>query len=84
MFEGSFEWPANERYDEVIDAYRETLANTGQYRTERDRDRGKISDEWKKAERNWQLIRTPLTTLRQLDAAMVKSLDDALKHNDDF
>ena len=55
-----------------------------QYRTDRDRERGKISDDWKKAEHNWQLIRTPLVTLRQLDASMVNSLNNALTQNDDF
>ncbi len=84
LFEGSYEWPANEQYEEIIDAYREVLASIPQYKTDRDKERGKISDEWRKAERNWQMVRTPYVTLKQLDAAMSESLDKALKHNDDF
>ena len=84
VFGGAFVWPADERYDEIIAAYREDLSGMQQYRTDRDRERGKISDDWKKAEHNWQLIRTPLVTLRQLDASMVNSLNNALTQNDDF
>ncbi|MDE5555171.1 MAG: hypothetical protein K2J10_08325 [Muribaculaceae bacterium] len=84
VYEGAFEWPANERYDELIDACREVLSATPQYRTDRDRDKGKITDEWRKAEHNWKLLRTPLLTLKNLDASMVESLNKALKENDDF
>ncbi|MDE6368889.1 MAG: hypothetical protein K2K94_06590 [Muribaculaceae bacterium] len=84
VYEGSFEWPVNERYDELVDACREVLSATPQYRTDRDRDKGKITDDWRKAEHNWTLLRTPLLTLKNLDASMVESLNKALKENDDF
>lgn len=84
MYGGSLDWPTDEKYDEVIDAYRQLLATVPQYRNDRDKERGKLNDEWKKAEHNWQLIRLPLNTFRQLDASMLHSLDNALKHNDDF
>lgn len=84
VYEGAFEWPVNERYDELVDACRDIVGSTPQYRTDRDRDKGKISDEWRKAEHNWKLLRTPLVTLKNLDASMVESLNKALKENDDF
>lgn len=84
VYDGAYEWPVNERYDELVDACRELLGSTPQYRTDRDRDKGKISDEWRKAEHNWKLLRTPLVTLKNLDASMVESLNKALKENDDF
>lgn len=84
VYGGSLEWPADEQYDDVIEAYRLTMQNTDQYRNDRDRERGKISDERRKAEHNWRLVRTPLTVLKQMDEAMAQSLDKSLRENDDF
>lgn len=84
VFAGSYDWPANENYDLVIDNCREKLASIPQYRNERDRERGKIDSDWSKAERSWQLVRTPLVTLKQLDASMSKSLEYMLNNTDDF
>ena len=84
VYDGSFEWTADARYDELVDGTRELLGTTPQYKSDRDKDRGKISDEWKRAERNWKLLRSPLVTLKKIDASMVESLNKALKENDDF
>ncbi len=83
-YEGSYEWPADTNYDEIIEASRELLGATPQYRTDRDRDRGKISDEWSRAEHKWQLLRTPLVNLKNLDSSMTQSLNNALQQKDDF
>lgn len=83
-YEGSYEWPADQNYDELVEASRELLAATPQHRSDRDRDRGKISDEWRKAEHKWKLLRTPLVSLKNLDSSMTQSLNNALQEKDDF
>lgn len=84
FFEGSTEWPVNERYEEIASAYLDATSDTSQYRNERDQEKGRISDEWRRAQRNWSIVGKPLVTLKQLDAAMIASLSKALSINDDF
>lgn len=83
-FDGSLEWPVNDRYEDIAAAYLAQTSAVPQYRSDRDREKGRISDEWKRAERNWSIIGKPYTTLRQLDASMLASLAKALSTNDDF
>lgn len=84
IFDGSFEWPVDEKYAELAQAYADEAASIPQYRNDRDREKGKINDDWRRAERNWRMINKPRLTLLQLDASMSSSLDSALRHNDDF
>lgn len=84
LFDGALEWPVNEKYADLAQAYSNEAGSTPQYRNDRDRERGKINDDWRRAERNWRLINKPRLTLLQLDASMSSSLDSALRHNDDF
>lgn len=84
FFDGSYEWPAGERYEQLAADFLAEASSTPQYRNDRDRERGKISDDWRHAEHNWKLIAKPLITLRQLDTTMTASLSEALRNNDDF
>lgn len=84
VFDGSYDWPAGEQYEQLADDYLGIATATPQYRNDRDRERGKISDDWRRAERNWKLISQPLITLRQLDSTMTASLAEALRNNDEF
>lgn len=84
LFGGSYDWPVGEQYDRLAAGYLELANSTPQYRNDRDRERGKISDDRRRAEHNWKLVAAPLMTLRQLDSAMTASLDEALRNNDDF
>lgn len=83
-FDSSLEWPVNDRYEDIAAAYLAQTSAIPQYRNDRDREKGRISDEWKRAERDWSIIGKPYTTLRQLDASMLASLAKALSTNDDF
>lgn len=83
-FDGVYEWPVDETYEQIVSDFLATASSTPQYRNDRDRERGKISDDWRKAEHNWKLVAKPLLTLRQLDNTMSASLDEALKTKDDF
>ena len=83
-FDGLYDWPADEKYEQIVLDFLATASATPQYRNERDRERGKINDDWRKAEHNWKLVAKPLLTLRQLDNTMSASLDEALKTKDDF
>lgn len=84
FYDGALEWPVDSRLKEMDEAYLEVLSSTEQYRNDRDRERGKSSDEWLRNRRNWQLIHNPLASLRQLDENMTKSLHEALTTLDDF
>lgn len=84
FYGGSFEWPVDEAYDEIVAAYLEYLDSTEKYRSDRDRERNKVSDEWRGAEHSWQLLNAVRRTYREIDASMTASLDSALRQNDDF
>ena len=84
FYDGTFEWPVNEQYDQIAAAYLEEAGSVEQYRNDREREKGKISDEWRRAQRNWSLVSKPLLTLKQLDASMIASLAKSLSVNDDF
>ena len=84
FYDGTFEWPVNEQYDQIAAAYLEEAGSVEQYRNDREREKGKISDEWRRAQRNWSLVSKPILTLKQLDASMIASLAKALSVNDDF
>lgn len=84
FYDGSSEWPVNEQYDEIAAAYLNEAGSIDQYRNDRDRERGKINDDWRRAQRNWAIVSKPLTTIKQLDASMTASLAKALSTNDDF
>lgn len=84
FYEGSLEWPVNEQYEQIAAAYLEEAGGVAQYRNERERDKGKINDDWKRAQRNWTIVNKPLATLKQLDASMIASLAKALSTRDDF
>lgn len=83
-FGGVYDWPVDEKYEQLVIDFLSTASATPQYRNDRDRERGKISDEWRRAEHSWKLVAKPLLTIRQLDQTMSASLDQALKTNDDF
>lgn len=83
-FDGLYEWPVDEKYEQIVTDFLTTASSVPQYRNDRDRERGKINDDWRKAEHYWKLISKPLLTLRQLDNTMTASLMEALKTNDDF
>lgn len=84
FYEGSSEWPVNEQYEEIAAAYLNEVGAVDQYKNDRDRERGKINDDWRRAQRNWSIINKPLSTLKQLDSSMTASLAKALSTNDDF
>lgn len=84
FFGGSFDWPIDSTYDEIASAYLEYAEKIDKYKSDRDRDRNKVSDEWARAERNWSMLNTIKRTYREIDASMSSSLDTALKENDDF
>lgn len=84
FYEGSFEWLVNEQYEQIAAAYLEEAGGVAQYRNDREREKGKINDDWRRAQRNWTLVNKPLATLKQLDATMIASLAKALSTKDDF
>lgn len=83
-FDGMYDWPVDDKYEQLVIDFLGTASSTPQYRNDRDRERGKINDDWRKAEHNWKLVAKPLLTLRQLDNTMSASLDEALKTKDEF
>ncbi len=84
LFDSTYDWPVNDQYEQLAADYLSIASGTPQYRNDRDRERGKVNEDWIRAEHNWKLVAKPLLTLRQLDATMTASLDNALKTYDDF
>lgn len=84
FYGGSLDWPFGETYDNILNAYVEFLDGTTKYRSDRDREKGKVSDEWKTAEHNWKLLHDVKGGLDNLNATMLESLNKSLTANDDF
>lgn len=84
FYGGSLDWPVDETYDNILNAYVEYLDGTPKYRSDRDREKGKVSDEWKTAEHNWKVLHDVREGLDNLNASMLESLNKSLTANDDF
>ncbi len=84
FYGGSLDWPVDETYDNILNAYVEYLDATPKYRSDRDREKGKPSDEWKTAEHNWKVLHDAKAGLDSLNASMLESLNKSMTVNDDF
>ena len=84
FYAGGLEWPIDETYDNIMNAYVEYLDGTTKYRSDRDREKGKVSDEWKTAEQNWKLLHDVKSGLENLNSSMLGPLEKMLTANDDF
>lgn len=84
FYGGSLDWPVDETYDDILNAYVEYLDATPKYRSDRDREKGKPSDEWKTAEHNWKVLHDAKAGLDSLNASMLESLNKSMTVNDDF
>ncbi|MDE6271010.1 MAG: hypothetical protein K2M12_09195 [Muribaculaceae bacterium] len=84
VYSGNMSWPVDEKLDEVVAAYREQLQNTQQFRNDRDRERGRSTDEYRAAERQWRILSETKRSAAALDATLVQSLSRALATPLDF
>lgn len=80
VYDGSTEWPIDERLDTVAAAYLEQLQATPQFRNDRDRERGRATDEYRAAERQWRILNEARRSAASYSATLTQSLARALAH----
>lgn len=78
VYADSMEWPVDEQLDTVVAAYLEQLNSRQQFRSERDRERGKASDEYRAAERQWRILSEARRSAELYNATLVQSLSRAM------
>lgn len=78
VYGDSMDWPVDDQLDSVVAAYLEQLNSRQQFRTERDRERGKASDEYRAAERQWRILSEARRAAALYDATLIQSLSRAL------
>lgn len=84
MYGGSLEWPVDEQLDQIVAAYLEQLNSTQQFRNERDRERGRATDEYRTAEHQWRILHDVRNGAESYNTSLVQSLSRALNTSDDF
>lgn len=84
VYGGSMDWPADETLDKVVAAYLEQLDGTQQFRNDRDRERGRATDEYRAAERQWHILNDVRRGAEQYNTSLVQSLSRALSLPADF
>jgi len=84
VYGGSMDWTADEQLDNIVAAYLEQLNGTQQFRNERDRERGKATDEYRAAERQWRILNDVRRGAEAYNATLVQSLSRALGTPADF
>ena len=78
VYSDSMEWPVDEQLDTVVAAYLENLNAKQQFRSDRDRERGKASDEYRAAERQWRILSEARRATELYNATLVQSLSRAM------
>ncbi|MDE6285430.1 MAG: hypothetical protein K2L99_00350, partial [Muribaculaceae bacterium] len=78
VYSDSMDWPVDEQLDNVVGAYLEQLNSRQQFRSERDRERGKASDEYRAAERQWRILSEARRAVELYNATLVQSLSRAM------
>lgn len=77
-FDGSMDWPVGERLDTVANTYLEYLNSIQQFRNDRDKERGRATDEYRSAERQWRIVNDPRRAAATYNATLAQSLATAL------
>lgn len=84
VYAGSMDWPLDEQLDAVAAAYLEQLNSTQQFRNERDRERGRATDEYRTAERQWRIVNDVRRAAQSYSATLTQSLARAMATTNDF
>lgn len=84
VFGGSMDWPLGEQVDAVAALYLDQLNGIEQFRNERDKERGKSTDEYRAAERRWRIINDARRGAEQYNLSLAQSLGTALAVPVDF
>ena len=84
VYGGSTEWPLDEQFDTVVAAYLEQLNGTQQFRNDRDRERGRSTDEYRAAERQWRILNDARRATETYSTSLLQSLSRALSTPADF
>ena len=78
VYSGSMDWPVDEQLDTVVAAYLDQLNRTQQFRSDRDRERGRSTDEYRTAEHQWRILSDARRSADAYAATLVQSLARAL------
>lgn len=78
VYGGAAEWPVDERLDDIVNAYLEQLQATQQFRNDRDRERGRATDEYRAVEHAWRIVHDVRQGVQQYHATLVQSLATGL------
>ncbi|MDE6137282.1 MAG: hypothetical protein K2F97_07400, partial [Muribaculaceae bacterium] len=77
-FSGSMEWPVGEQLDSVAATHLRQLAAVQQFRSDRDKERGRATADYRAAERRWHIINEPRRAAATYHATLAQSLAAAL------
>lgn len=77
-FAGSMEWPVGEQLDSVAATHLQHLAGTQQFRSDRDKERGRATSDYRAAERRWRIINEPRRAAATYNTTLAQSLAAAL------
>lgn len=78
VYEGASEWPVDDRLDEIDAAYLAQLQATTQFRNDKDRERGRATDEYRSMEHAWRIFHDVRRGVEQYKATLVQSLARSL------
>lgn len=83
-FNGSSMWPLNDTFNEISASCLDLLSKTPEYKSDRDKEKGRVSGEWLSADRRWRLFHNVTTAYREINDKMSHSLNQFMIQDDDF
>lgn len=74
VYDGAAEWPVDSRLDDIVAAYLGQLDSTAQFRNERDRERGRATEEYRNAEHAWRIVHDVRRGIESYHSTLLQSL----------
>lgn len=83
-FNGSSMWPLNDTFNEISAVCLDMLSKTPEFKSDRDKEKGRRSGEWLTADRRWRLFHNVTAAYRDINDKMSRSLNQFMIQDDDF